>query len=86
MVITGTILLGIVWGWLSVRLMRGNRWTAIVRVVLGIAGQALVAAKIVAPLGVLWFAGGVIGGILIGIIWVRSLELRTAHPAGQVTG
>jgi hypothetical protein len=72
----GTIALGLVWGWLLVRRLRGNRWMVAVRMLVGLAAQALVVAALVKPLGLLWFAGGLLAGILLAAIWVMALEQR----------
>jgi hypothetical protein len=72
----GTTCLGLVWGWLLIRRLRGNRWMVVVRMLLGLAAQALVVAALVQPLGLLWFAGGLLAGILLAAIWVMALEQR----------
>jgi hypothetical protein len=72
----GTICLGLVWGWLLVRRLRGNRWVVVVRMLVGLAAQSLVVAALVKPLGLLWFAGGLLAGILLAAIWVLALEQR----------
>lgn len=76
----GTVGLGLVWGWLAVRLSRGARWTVVVRVVLGLAAQAEL-AQLLLPLGALWFGGGVLGGIFLALSLVRALEARIATEA-----
>jgi len=74
--ISGTICLGLVWGWLLVRLLRGNRWAVMLRMLLGLSAQAVVVANLVGVLGMLWFVGGVFAGVLLAAIWVISLEQR----------
>jgi F0F1-type ATP synthase assembly protein I len=76
MLIAGTIGLGVVWGWLIVRLARGRPWQVVARVVLGAAAQLAVVAQLAQALGAAWWVVGVAAGALIAGLWVQALERR----------
>jgi hypothetical protein len=77
MLVFGGVGLGLVWGWIAVRMAyRARRWTAVVSALLGTVGLGLVAALVAAPWVTRWFAGGVLAGALVCMVWVRTLELR----------
>ncbi len=72
----GSASLGLVWGWLVVRRVRGARWPLVVRMLLWMAVQVLLVAWLAAPQGLIWFAIGVLAGALVCHAWVRALEKR----------
>ncbi len=76
MVIIGTAAVGVVWGWLLVRLARGRPWQALVRALLGAGAQAAAVVPFASALGLLWYAGGLTLGVMLAAIWVLSLEAR----------
>jgi hypothetical protein len=68
--------LGLVWGWLVVRRVRGARWPLVVRMLLWIAVQALLVLWLATPQALIWFAIGVLAGALVCHAWVRALVAR----------
>ena len=72
----GTISLGLVWGWLLLRLLPGRGWAVITRVVAGLAAQAALVWQLVAPIGVVWFGIGVLLGMTIVSLWLRRIAAR----------
>jgi hypothetical protein len=74
--IAGSIGLGLVWGWLLVRRVRGARWPLVVRMLLWLVVQGLVVAKLASLQAVVWFAISVLVSALVYYAWVRALALR----------
>ncbi len=74
--IAGSIGLGLVWGWLVVRRVRGARWPLVVRMLLWVIVQALLVAKLASLQAVVWFAVSVLVSALVWYAWFRTLALR----------
>lgn len=70
----GTFGLGLVWGWLLVRLLRQTNWRIWLRMLFGLGVQGAVIVALVGPLSLLWFTGGGLAGVLLAAIWVLTLE------------
>lgn len=76
MLIAGSVGLGLVWGWLAVRLCRGARWPKIARVLLSIVVQALVVGWLATPAALAGFAAALLVGVATCAAWLRALALR----------
>ncbi|MFN8505550.1 hypothetical protein [Kouleothrix sp.] len=74
--VLGGIGLGLVWGWLAVRLLAGARRAMAVRVPLWLALQALLVAYLGAPGALAGFAAGLAAGVLLARAWRSALEWR----------
>jgi hypothetical protein len=74
--ILGSIGLGLVWGWVLVRRLRGARWPLVVRMLLWLVVQAVLVAKLASPQLVVWFAISVLASALVCHAWIRMLVLR----------
>jgi hypothetical protein len=74
--IAGSIGLGLVWGWLVVRRVRGARWPLVLRMLLWLAVQAVLVARLASPQLVAWFAISVLVSALVCHTWLRRLEQR----------
>jgi hypothetical protein len=76
MLLAGTIGLGLVWGWVSARLLRRARWEVAVRMLLGLVVLGLLVFHLGAIAEVVAFGVAVVAGALICGTWVRALERR----------
>jgi hypothetical protein len=74
--ILGAVGLGLVWGWLAVRLCQGAGWAKIVRVVLWIVVQALLIAWFGTTQSLIAFGVALLFSALFGRAWIRLLALR----------
>ena len=72
--------IGLVWGWLAVRLCQGARWPKFTRVLLSIVIQALLVAWLTSWQSLLAFGIGLLFGALICAAWLRRLALRYGQP------
>ncbi len=79
MVIMGTICLGLVWGWLLVRRLRGAQWPAVAQMLLGLVGQSALIVALLKPYSLLWFGAGVAIGSFLAAMVFRSWERRSAR-------
>ena len=74
--IAGSIGVGLVSGWAAARLLSHARWWVIARVLLGLAVQGMVVLGLASARGAIAFGGALALGVLLGLLWVRRLELR----------
>lgn len=74
--ILGTLGLGLVWGWLSLRRLRAARWPLAVIVLLLIAIQALLVLRFGERSLLASFLAGLALGALLVRAWLRGLALR----------
>jgi hypothetical protein len=72
----GAVGLGLVWGWLAVRLCRRARWPLVARVLLWLAVQALVVVWLASFRALLAFAAAALLSALLCAAWLRALALR----------
>lgn len=74
--ILGGLGLGLVWGWLAARILYRAHWVARLRILLGVAVQALVVQWLATSQAVMLFtiATGLSG--LVGTLWLRRLAAR----------
>jgi len=74
--VLGSIGLGLVWGWMLVRRVRGARWPLVLRMLLWLVVQAVLVARLASPQLVVWFAISVLASALVCRAWIRRLVQR----------
>jgi hypothetical protein len=76
LVVVGAIGLGLVYGWVSARLLRRARWDVAARVLLGLSVLGLLVFHLAATRAVMAFGVAVLAGALACSTWLRALERR----------
>lgn len=76
LLILGGIGVGLVYGWLTARLLYRARWMSFVCVLLWLIAQGVLILKLTSPQVVLWFSGALIISALLCVAWRRVLEAR----------
>jgi hypothetical protein len=76
MSIAGAVGLGLVWGWVSARLVRRARWDVVARVLLGLIALGLLVFGLAAAAATVAFGVATLAGALICHAWLHALERR----------